>query len=143
MSKLAGKLVREIIRVQTLIAASLVGLRDVSPTPDWVIEGEKIAREVIGIAIEAIESDEPESMSRAINLLRRFDVYRSEVHIVNMPKIVTTHVYPPIPDRSCDWQAYYDGDEPNDDGQMPHGSGSTEQEAIEELIANHPRVFAK
>lgn len=28
-----------------------------------------------------------------------------------MRKIVTTHVYPPIPDRRWDWCAYYDGEE--------------------------------
>ncbi len=55
-----------------------------------------------------------------------------------MPKIVTTFIHPPIPIRSCDWQASYDGDEPNDEGQMRHGSGATEQAAIDELIDNYP-----
>lgn len=55
-------------------------------------------------------------------------------------KIVTTHVFPPIPIRSMDWQAHYDGDEPNDDGQMLVGNGATEQEAIEDLVANSGEV---
>ena len=53
-------------------------------------------------------------------------------------KIITEHVYPPIPIRSCDWLAYYDGDEPNDDGQMKTGSGATEQEAIDNLLESFP-----
>lgn len=53
-----------------------------------------------------------------------------------MPKIITTHVYPPIPIRSMDWQAHYDGEE---DEQMATGTGATEQEAIDDLIENHPR----
>ncbi len=48
--------------------------------------------------------------------------------------IVTTFVYPPIPFRDCDWQAYFDCDEPNDNGSMMHGSGRTEQEAIADLL---------
>lgn len=54
-------------------------------------------------------------------------------------KIVTTHVYSPIPVRSFDWQAHYDDDEPNDEGQMATGHGATEQEAIDDLTENHPR----
>jgi len=57
------------------------------------------------------------------------------------PKIVTTYVYPPIPWRHMDWQATYDGDEPDDDGTaMRHGSGSgeTEIEAIDNLQENAP-----
>lgn len=34
----------------------------------------------------------------------------------------------------CDWQAHFDGDEPNDDGQMLVSRGATEQEAIEDLL---------
>ena len=51
-------------------------------------------------------------------------------------KIITTFVDPPIPIRSCDWQAHFDGDEPDDDGQMLVGRGSTEQEAIDALREN-------
>lgn len=49
----------------------------------------------------------------------------------------TSIVYPPIPNRRFDWQAVYDDDEPNDNG--PTGHGETEQEAIKDLIENHPR----
>ncbi len=52
------------------------------------------------------------------------------------PKIITTHVYPPIPDRRFDWQAHYEGEE---DEQMATGSGPTEAAAILDLIENHPR----
>lgn len=45
-------------------------------------------------------------------------------------KIITTHVYPPIPDRSCDWLATIDGQDPEDG---IRGWGATEQEAIEDL----------
>jgi hypothetical protein len=44
-------------------------------------------------------------------------------------KIVTSHVYPPIPLRQFDWDAVYDGYEPGD----PIGHGATEEEAIADL----------
>lgn len=46
--------------------------------------------------------------------------------------IKTEFVYPPIPIRSQDWIAYFDGRE--EEG--PYGSGETEQAAIEDLIEN-------
>lgn len=49
-------------------------------------------------------------------------------------KIITTFVHPPIPVRSQDWQAIYDGDEPNDNGQMLVGHGATEADAIANLL---------
>lgn len=51
-------------------------------------------------------------------------------------KIITTHVYPPIPMRQFDWHAHYEGEE---DEQMDYGTGATEQEAIDDLLENHPR----
>lgn len=51
-------------------------------------------------------------------------------------KIITDFWMKPIPPRQFDWCAYYDGDEPNDDGQMLHGYGATEAEAIAELLQN-------
>ena len=45
-------------------------------------------------------------------------------------KIITTHVYPPIPIRSSDWCAHRDGYEPG----CLIGWGATEQEAIDELL---------
>lgn len=50
-------------------------------------------------------------------------------------KIITTLVYPPIPDRRFDWQASWDGDEPNDAGQMVTGHGPTAAAAIADLKA--------
>lgn len=52
------------------------------------------------------------------------------------PVIKTEFVYPPIPIRSMDWQAWYDGEE---DEQMDVGRGETEEAAIRDLIINHPR----
>lgn len=49
-------------------------------------------------------------------------------------KIVTSFVYPPIPIRTCDWAAYFDDDEPNDEGQMQIGRGRTEADAIADLL---------
>ena len=38
--------------------------------------------------------------------------------------------YPPIPDRSCDWRAYYDGEEEEN----KCGWGSTPTEACKNLL---------
>lgn len=46
-------------------------------------------------------------------------------------KIVTSHEYPPIPIRSMDWLAYFDGDE-----EGPQGWGPTKEAAIADLIEN-------
>lgn len=47
-------------------------------------------------------------------------------------KIKTHFVYPPIPVRSFDWQAW---DDNTYDGEgCPLGHGATEQEAIDDLI---------
>lgn len=48
-------------------------------------------------------------------------------------KIVTTCVFPPIPDRRWDWIAYYEGRE--EDGR--YGYGATEAEAIADFIENY------
>ena len=45
-------------------------------------------------------------------------------------KIITTFVYPPIPDRRWDWQAITDDYE----GGAPLGSGATEREAVLDLL---------
>ena len=50
-----------------------------------------------------------------------------------MRKIVTSHDYPPIPDRSMDWCAYYDGEEEAGG----YGYGPTEAEAISDFIENY------
>lgn len=49
-------------------------------------------------------------------------------------EIVITYVYPPIPWRNFDYQATWDGDEPDDDGWMLHGHGRTPLEAIVNLL---------
>jgi hypothetical protein len=45
-------------------------------------------------------------------------------------KIVTHHVWPPIPLRHCDWLAT---DDDTYDGTGPVGTGATEAEAIADL----------
>lgn len=49
-----------------------------------------------------------------------------------MRKVVTSHVFPPIPDRSHDWCAYYEGQEEAG----LYGYGATEAEAIEDFVVN-------
>jgi hypothetical protein len=50
-----------------------------------------------------------------------------------MPKIITTNIFPPIPVRTFDWCAYFDGQE-----EAGHyGYGATEQEAIVDLTMNY------
>ena len=48
------------------------------------------------------------------------------------PKIVTSHVYPPIPTRANDWCAHYDGEEEAGG----YGWGATEAEAILDFVEN-------
>jgi hypothetical protein len=49
------------------------------------------------------------------------------------PKIVTSHVYPPIPVRDFDWCAHYDGEEEAGG----YGYGRTEAEAIQDFKDNY------
>lgn len=49
-----------------------------------------------------------------------------------MAQIFTRHIFPPIPDRSNDWVAYYDPEG------GPRGYGATEQDAITDLITEFP-----
>ncbi len=55
------------------------------------------------------------------------------------PEIKTNYWPKPGPLRNFDWAAWYDGDEPNDDGSMAMGYGSTEEKAIADLRDNFPR----
>jgi hypothetical protein len=48
--------------------------------------------------------------------------------------IHTEHVYPPIPERSCDWSAVFDGYDGAPDSHDPIGRGRTEQDAIADLV---------
>ena len=50
-----------------------------------------------------------------------------------MRKIITSHQFPPIPDRRFDWMAYYEGQEETG----AYGHGATEQEAVDDFIANY------
>jgi len=45
-------------------------------------------------------------------------------------KIVTHNIFPPIPTRSHDWCAYFDGEEELGD----YGYGATEAEAVADLL---------
>lgn len=45
----------------------------------------------------------------------------------------------PIPLRQFDYLAFYEDDEPDDNGNMAQGEGATEAEAVIDLIENHPR----
>ena len=49
-------------------------------------------------------------------------------------RIITSYVYPPIPVRDCDWCAWFD-----DEGEEAanYGWGRTEDEAINDLLANN------
>lgn len=50
-----------------------------------------------------------------------------------MTRIITDNIRPPIPTRSKDWVAYYDGCEEDQE----YGYGATEAEAIADLKANY------
>jgi hypothetical protein len=50
------------------------------------------------------------------------------------PKICTNYWAKPIPTDRFDWGAWFDNDEPDDNGQMMVGYGRTEQEAIDDLL---------
>lgn len=50
-----------------------------------------------------------------------------------MTKIITEHVYPPIPTRTMDWSAATDNYEPG----APLEYGATEKEAIDNLLNEH------
>ncbi|WP_425909021.1 hypothetical protein [Nitrobacter sp. TKz-YC02] len=63
------------------------------------------------------------------------------IHLINGIKISTCHEYPPIPIRDMDWSAVdddtYDCDCDQDGffSTCPIGRGATEQEAIDDLLA--------
>lgn len=49
---------------------------------------------------------------------------------MSKPRIITSHVYPPIPVRTNDWRAYRDGEEERGN----YGWGATEEDAIADLL---------
>ncbi len=54
-----------------------------------------------------------------------------------MTKLVTSCVYPPIPDRRFDWIAYAEGQEESGD----YGYGATEQEAIDDWVEGYAEEY--
>lgn len=63
----------------------------------------------------------------------RAAIARAEGQTASPRKIKTTHIFPPIPDRSNDWCAYYEGTEEAG----PYGWGPTEKAAIDDLKQNY------
>lgn len=58
------------------------------------------------------------------------------IKAANRGKVIISFIYPPIPWRHMDWCAYFDGDEPDDDGHMLCGYGETKAEALEDLLTS-------
>lgn len=56
----------------------------------------------------------------------------SEPTFHNGKRVVTSHIRPPIPFRTMDWCAYFDGEEERGG----YGYGRTEAEAIADFIDN-------
>lgn len=56
----------------------------------------------------------------------------------NDPRIRTSFVHPPIPDRSYDWAAWIDGEE-----EGATGRGRTESDAVAELLGLIPQAAPK
>ena len=54
-------------------------------------------------------------------------------------KIVVRHILPPIPTRKFDYMAFYVDEEEYGE----YGYGTTEQEAIEDLVAEYPLSWAE
>lgn len=61
-------------------------------------------------------------------------VYPEDLAPLGRKKIVTVFVYPPIPIRSMDWCAHYDGEEERGE----YGEGATKEAAVADLLANWP-----
>jgi hypothetical protein len=53
-------------------------------------------------------------------------------------EIIVRGVWPPVPTRSFDYCAIYDGDEPDDECNMKAGYGKTPEAAIQDLRDNFP-----
>lgn len=57
-----------------------------------------------------------------------------------MPLVRTNYWAKPIPQRCFDWSAWYDGDEPDDNGAQRVGYGATLTEAVTDLLNEHPPI---
>lgn len=55
-----------------------------------------------------------------------------KVHFVDGIKIQTSYTCPPIPIRSCDWEAWVADEDPETWDRV--GQGETENEAIKDLL---------
>lgn len=57
-----------------------------------------------------------------------------------MPGIVTTFVFPPIPNRNFDWSAVYDNYDgaPDSENRNQVGHGPTEAAAVADLKESYP-----
>lgn len=62
---------------------------------------------------------------------------RARVAAADRGAIKFSFVHPPIPIRRFDWFAHFDNDEPNDQGNMLHGYGATQAEALADLLDNY------
>jgi len=62
------------------------------------------------------------------------------IKAANRGKVIISFVYPPIPLRQFDWCAYFDNDEPDDDGHMLCGYGKTERDALMDLLDNYENL---
>lgn len=51
-----------------------------------------------------------------------------------MSKIILEYIYPPIPDRSCDWSAVRDDYDGAPDSRCPRGLGPTPEAALADLL---------
>ena len=58
----------------------------------------------------------------------------ARIKAVGRRKVIISFVYPPIPHRQFDYCAYFENDEPNDDGHMLCGYGKTKEQALLELL---------
>lgn len=52
-------------------------------------------------------------------------------------RIITQNIQPPIFEDQFDWCAYYE----NDQETGPYGYGTTEQEAIDDLVMNYESEY--
>lgn len=62
-------------------------------------------------------------------------LHRERAEKIAGERIITYYWAKPMPPRNFDWTATRDNDEPDDDGNMMQGWGRTEQDAIDDLIA--------
>lgn len=62
-------------------------------------------------------------------------LHREAAEKIAGERIVTSYEFPPIPDRRFDWSAVTDSYDGAEDSHCPIGRGRTEQDAIDDLVA--------